>query len=558
MADILRKRATCASIAALSLLSMTACNNSSVATVNTTDNGNYEDILITADYVSEYPCSEEECESYSGDHSLSFSSNSASFAAKDNDLGEVVFNTEEYSSIEENIFKDVSISPLSTFAADVDTASYANVRRLINSGYTINDIPQGSIRAEEMINYFDYDYEGPQNNEPFGVNAEIAECPWNNEHVLLQIGLQTEEIDFSETPDSNIVFLIDVSGSMDSDDKLPLLQKSFLMLLDNLDEKDTISIVTYANGVKVVLDSVPASDKETITDAVNNLTSGGGTNGEGGIEEAYRIAEKNFIKEGNNRVILATDGDFNIGRSSQSDMSELIKKQSKKGIFLTVLGFGTGNYSDTRMETLADDGNGNYAYIDTLNEAKKVLVTELSANMLTVAKDVKLQVEFNPNHVASYRLVGYENRALNDEDFNDDEKDAGEIGAGHSVTVLYEIIPAGKDIDTDSGLKYQNIALTKEALESNDWLTLSVRYKEPDEDTSKLLEYEIGADSYSDDPSDDFKFASCVAEFAMILRKSDHIADGNMQQVVDTLAEIPLDDEYKREFATLADKMNVN
>ena len=468
----------------------------------------------------------------------------------------IQMNTEEYSKIVENIFKDVATSPLSTFSADVDTASYSNLRRMINMGYSVDQIPEGAVRAEEMINYFHYDYKGPEGDDPFGINAQISDCPWNKEHKLLHLGLQTEAIDFSETPDSNIVFLVDVSGSMSDDNKLPLVKESFNLLVDNLTEKDTVSIVTYASGVNVVLDSANGNDKDKIRQAINGLRAGGGTNGAGGIEEAYKIAEKNFIEDGNNRVIIASDGDFNIGKTSQSDLSSQIKENAKKGVYLSVLGFGMYNYSDTRMETLADDGNGNYAYIDTLHEAKKVLVSELSANMLTVAKDVKLQVEFNPKYVAEYRLIGYENRSLNNEDFNDDKKDAGEIGAGHSVTVLYEIVPATEEIDSAIDLKYQDNKLTDEALNSNDWLTLSIRYKEPDEDESKLLEYQIGADYYTDKPSDDFIFSAAVAEYAMLLRKSDFIADGSFAHIVEELNTIPLNDEYRREFATLVDKYN--
>ena len=468
------------------------------------------------------------------------------------------WNTEEYDSIRENVFKDVSTSPLSTFAADVDSASYSNLRRLINNGYTLKEIPAGAVRAEEMINYFTYNYDGPEGNDPFGVNAEISTCPWNSEHKLLHLGLQTEAIDFSETPDSNIVLLVDVSGSMSDENKLPLVKESFSLLIDNLSEKDTVSIVTYASGVDVVLEGVSGDRKDKILDALDSLRAGGSTNGTGGIDEAYRVAEANFIKNGNNRVIIASDGDFNVGKSSASDLSKQIQEKAKKGIYLSVLGYGMYNYSDTRMETLADDGNGNYAYIDTLHEAKKVLVEELGANMLTVAKDVKFQVEFNPKYVSEYRLIGYENRALNNEDFEDDTKDAGEIGAGHSVTVLYEIVPTTEE-NTDNGkdLKYQTSNLTEEALKSNDWLTLSVRYKEPDEDESKLLEYEIGSNYYTDKPSEDFIFSAAVAEFAMVIRNSEYIADGSLNHIVEELNTIPLKDEYRREFATLVDKVNL-
>ena len=468
------------------------------------------------------------------------------------------WNTEEYDSIRENVFKDVATSPLSTFSADVDTASYSNLRRLINNGYTLKEIPEGAIRAEEMINYFTYNYNGPVGNEPFGVNAEISACPWNSEHELLRLGLQSEAIDFSDAPDSNIVLLVDVSGSMRDENKLPLVKQSFSLLVDNLSEKDTVSIVTYASGISTILEGVSGDKKDKILEALESLQANGSTNGSGGIEEAYRVAKANFIKGGNNRVIIASDGDFNIGKSSASDLSKQIKENAKKGIFLSVLGYGMYNYSDTVMETLADDGNGNYAYIDTLHEAKKVLVEELGATMLTVAKDVKLQVEFNPKYVSEYRLIGYENRALNNEDFDDDTKDAGEIGAGHSVTVLYEIIPTTEEnAENGKGLKYQTSKLTDEALKSNDWLTLSIRYKEPDEDESKLLEYEIGSKYYTDKPSEDFIFSAAVAEFAMVARNSEFIADGSLDHIVEELNTIPLKDEYRREFATLVDKVNL-
>jgi len=464
------------------------------------------------------------------------------------------FNTEEYDAIVENGFASVAQSPLSTFAADVDTASYANVRRMINDGYRPENIPTGAVRTEEMINYFSYSYNGPQDGEPFGVNAVIAPCPWNEEHLLLHLGLQTEEIDFSQAGNTNLVFLIDVSGSMDSANKLPLLQQAFGLLVDELSRKDRVSIVTYASGNDIVIDGVPGSDKEKIMDALNGLSAGGSTNGGAALEMAYQLAEKNFIENGNNRVIIASDGDWNVGITSQSEMSDLIKEKRETGIYLSVLGFGMGNYSDSRMQTLADDGNGNYAYIDSLREAKKVLVEELGANMITVAEDVKLQIEFNPLYIFEYRLLGYENRRLNAEDFEDDEKDAGEIGAGHSVTALYEIVPAGEETE-DSGLRYQQAQLTDEALNSNEWLTLSIRYKEPGEDTSKLLEYAIGSDRLTDAPGNDFRFAAAVAEFSLLLRDSDYKGDASYDHLIEELSEIKLNDEYREEFKTLVEKV---
>ncbi len=549
-------------IASATLLSLTACGQANLTspTAAPVEPSTATTVTTAVDTApEEYPVY---YDNSMKTYAISESENSLGFVGEDAFWGvpedDVNWNTEEYDNIRENVFKDVANSPLSTFSADVDTASYSNLRRLINSGYTLNEIPEGAIRAEEMINYFSYNYKGPDENEPFGVNAEISTCPWNSEHELLRLGLQSEAIDFSDAPDSNIVFLVDVSGSMRDENKLPLVKQSFSLLVDNLSEKDTVSIVTYASGVSVVLEGTSGDKKDKILEALDSLQANGSTNGSGGIEEAYRVAEANFIKGGNNRVIIASDGDFNIGKSSASDLSKQIKKNAKKGIFLSVLGYGMYNYSDTVMETLADDGNGNYAYIDTLHEAKKVLVEELGATMLTVAKDVKLQIEFNPKYVSEYRLIGYENRALNNEDFDDDTKDAGEIGAGHSVTVLYEIVPTTEEnASNGKDLKYQTSNLTDEALKSNDWLTLSIRYKEPDEDESKLLEYEIGSKYYTDKPSEDFIFSAAVAEFAMVARNSEFIADGSLNHIVEELNTIPLKDEYRREFATLVDKVNL-
>ena len=462
------------------------------------------------------------------------------------------FNTEEYSALMENVFKDVSTSPLSTFSADVDTASYANVRRMIYSGRDPEYIPTGAARIEEMVNYFTYNYSGPKNGEPFGINAEISDCPWNKDHKLVRIGLQTEAIDFSKSMDSNIVLLIDVSGSMDSYDKLPLLQESFCLMVDNLSEKDRISIVTYAGASNTVLEGVSGADKETIKEAINSLSPYGSTNGSGGIKQAYKLAKDNFIENGNNRVIIATDGDFNVGVTSESELSDLIKEKARDEIYLSVIGFGTGNYADARMETLADDGNGNYSYIDSMAEAKKVLGKDFGANMVTVAKDVKLQVEFNPAYVSEYRLLGYEDRMLNNEDFEDDTKDAGEIGAGHSVTVLYEIVPGTRSYE-NSGLKYQTSTLTDEAKNSNEWLTLKIRYKNPGSDFSTLLEYNIGDSQYTNKPSEDFKFQAAVAEFAMILRQSKYVNGKDFKHVRSLLKSVNLNDEYKEEFADMVD-----
>lgn len=472
-------------------------------------------------------------------------------------MPEIPFNTEEYSAITENPFRKVSMSPLSTFSADVDTASYSNVRRMLKNGYRPQDIPSGAVRTEEMLNYFSYDYAMPEKGKPFGVTAVLGECPWNETSKLLVLGLQTEKIDFSEAPDTNLVFLIDVSGSMYSDNKLPLLKKAFGLLVDNLGEKDRVSIVTYASRDEVVIKGIPGNEKDVIMNALEGLEAGGSTNGGAGIVSAYDLAEQYFIKDGNNRVILATDGDLNVGITSESALHDLIAKERESGVFLSVLGFGMGNYSDTNMETLADYGNGNYAYIDSLSEAKKVLVEEMGATLVTVAKDVKLQIEFNPAVVSEYRLVGYENRTMAAEDFSDDTKDAGEIGAGHSVTVVYEIVPCKDSESTGSGLKYQSTSLSQQALSSDEWLTLSVRYKKPAEDSSILLEYPIGAKNYTDKPSDDFLFAAAVAEFSMVLKNSEYVGTGSYKHVLTLLDDISLNDEYKTEFYDLVDMARI-
>ena len=444
-------------------------------------------------------------------------------------------NTEEYSKWEERGFCSVWKEPLSTFSADVDTASYSNLRRLLTEGYSLEELPGGAVRIEELLNYFSYDYEEPKGQEPFGVTTKLGVCPWNEEAQLLMIGLKTEDIDYSQAPPSNLVFLLDVSGSMSHADKLPLLQESFGLLAENLTEKDRISIVTYAGDDEVVLRGAAGNETRKIKKAINQLEAGGGTNGSKGIETAYEIAEENFIKGGNNRIILATDGDLNIGLTTEEELEELITEKKESGIYLSVLGFGAGNLKDNKMEVLADKGNGNYAYIDSLREARKVLVEEMTATLLTICKDVKLQVEFNPSVVSDYRLIGYENRALNREDFEDDTKDAGEIGAGHSVTVLYELIL--KEPITD--------------LSEGEWLTLSIRYKKPAEDTSNLLRYPVSYEDYQSSPDDDFVFAAAVAEFGLLASDSAYAGDASLKHVRSALKGITLDDEYKEEFYEL-------
>ncbi len=466
------------------------------------------------------------------------------------------WNTEEYSALEEPGFKAVANDPLSTFSADVDTASYSNLRRMIEDGYTLMEIPEGAVRIEEMLNYFSYDYKLPEKKEPFGVTTVIGDCPWNQEAKLLQIGLKTQEIDFSEAPDSNLVFLLDVSGSMYTDDKLSLLQKALRMLVQELGGKDTVSIVTYAGEDCVVLEGESGSHQEEIIAAVSALEAGGSTNGADGIETAYELAERYFIKGGNNRVILATDGDLNVGPSSESELDALIKEKKASGVYLTVLGFGTGNIKDNKMETLADHGNGNYAYIDSVGEAKKVLVEQMGATLVTVAEDVKLQVEFNPAYIKGYRLLGYENRALATEDFDDDTKDAGEIGAGHMVTALYEIVPVdSKQEIPETKLKYQE-SQTDTGVKNGEWLNLKIRYKEPEEEESILKEYPVKEEDYAKEPSEDFYFAAAVAEFGLILRDSAYKGEASFENVRALLKKVDTDeDDYKDEFVYLVKKL---
>ena len=466
------------------------------------------------------------------------------------------FTTEKYESLEENAFRLVSTEPLSTFSADVDTASYANVRRMIEDGWSLRDIYPDAVRPEEFINYFSYNLKTPEPGEKFGVTTKIAPCPWNEKHDLMFIGMKTQDIDLSGIPEQNLVFLIDVSGSMSDDNKLPLLKKTFLQLLDQLDEKDTVSIVTYANGVETVLDGAKCDDKDTIRDAINSLSADGGTYGEGGIQRAYEIAERNYLPDGNNRVILATDGDLNIGISEPDQLEKLITEKRENGTYLSVLGFGMYNYRDDNMERLADCGNGNYAYIDSLLEAKKVFVEEMGSTLLTVADDVKLQVEFNPEKVNAYRLIGYEDRLMDATDFRDDRKDAGEIGAGHSVVALYELIPSGSEQAVT--LKYQGDTSADSASGgslSSEYATVYIRYKEPGESAAGEKEYPVAEQDYTDAPDDDFRMAAAAAEFAMILKNSDEKGDASLEHLSGLLADIPMDDEYRQEFQYLVRRL---
>ena len=461
--------------------------------------------------------------------------------------------TESYAGIAENTFHKATKNPLSTFSIDVDAASYSNVRRMINNG---NLPPKDAVRIEEMINYFDYDYAQPSGNDPVNIVTELAPAPWNHQHRLVKIGLKAKTIATDRLPLSNLVFLIDVSGSMNAPNKLPLLVSSFKLLTDQLRANDRVAIVVYAGNSGLVLPSTKGDEKATIKDALNKLAAGGSTAGGAGIQLAYKVAGENFIKGGNNRIILATDGDFNVGPSSDSDMERLIEEKRKSGIFLTVLGYGMGNYKDSKMEILANKGNGNYAYIDNISEARKVLINEFGGTLFTVAKDVKLQVEFNPAKVQSYRLIGYENRLLKDEDFNNDTKDAGEMGAGHTVTALYEIIPVGVKSNFAGlvdDLKYQDTPKPKNSYSGNEMLTVKLRYKRPDEDVSKSMQ-KVVIDNMNNTTSDNFRFAAAVAEFGMLLRDSDFKQNSSYGQLIELASSAMGKDKegYRSEFLKLA------
>ena len=428
-------------------------------------------------------------------------------------------NTESYATIQENGFKSVTLNPLSTFSVDVDGASYSNIRRYINGGSLP---PIDAVRVEEMINYFDYNYKIPK-KKPFSINTELSYAPWNENHLLLHVGLKGKTIDMKDASHSNIVFLLDVSGSMNNPNKLPLVKSSLKLLLEKLRPEDRVAIVVYAGNSGLVLPSTSCSEKEEILKALDNLRAGGSTAGGAGLKLAYKVAEENFITNGNNRIVLATDGDFNVGQSSNGDMLRLIENHRDKGIGISVLGFGMGNYKDDKMEIIANKGNGNYAYIDNLLEAKKVLVNEFGGTFFTIAQDVKFQLEFNPAEVEKYRLIGYENRLLNEEDFEDDTKDAGEIGAGHTVTALYEIIPKAPKKELDQNLKYQDVKLNEYAKKSKDLVTLKLRYKQPGTSKSKLLEQEVKARPLViNSTSNNFRFSAAVAGFGMLLRDSEY------------------------------------
>lgn len=458
---------------------------------------------------------------------------------------------EQYDEFKENDFESVGQKPLSTFGIDVDAAGYSNMRRYLNDGYLP---PKNAVKLEEMVNYFDYNLKEPTGKHPFRVTNELGICPWNKEHQLLSIAIKGKNVDKSEIPPSNLVFLLDVSGSMSDANKLPLLKQGFKMLVDQLREEDRVSIVVYAGAAGVVLKPTSGANKNKILEALNNLEAGGSTAGGQGINLAYKLAQQNFKKGGNNRIVLATDGDFNVGVSDDASLVKLIEEKRKSGIFLSVFGFGTGNLQSSKMEKIADNGNGNYAYIDNLLEAKKVLVTEFGGTIFTIAKDVKLQLEFNPNNVESYRLLGYENRILADKDFDDDTKDAGDLGAGHSIIALYEIIPS-KEAKEKSKLKYSEYVAKENADLNGELLTLSIRYKQPDQNKSvkftKVMHTRMPKEHTST-----HLFASAVAEFGLLLRDSEYKGSASYSALIERARFSKGKDlyGYRSEFIQLAEK----
>ncbi len=510
-----------------------------------------------------YKTSETQDVAYSQSNSNMMMSNSASMNSSSAPMMEVEKQDgsydaetkgERYAEISENPFLETSRAPLSTFSIDVDTASYANIRRYLNDGQMP---PKDAVRIEELINYFEYDYPQPVGDVPFSVNTEVATAPWNAKHKIVSIGLQGKKVSLDNVPPSNLVFLLDVSGSMNEPRKLPLLKDALKILVNQLTTKDCVAIVVYAGASGLVLDST--NNRGEILNALEDLSAGGSTNGGQGIQLAYKVALDNFIQNGSNRVILATDGDFNVGLKSDDELVNLIESKRRTGIFLSVLGVGTGNTNDSMMEKLADRGNGNYAYIDSQSEARKALGEQAAGTLYTIAKDVKIQVEFNPAKIAGYRLIGYENRLLANRDFNDDRKDAGEIGAGHSVTALYEIVPAGQAVENDGiELKYSKT----EPSESNfndELLTVKLRYKEPNETQSKLLTQGLLDRGNSiENATDNLRFASAVAEFGMLLRDSRYKGSANFNNVSSLAGNSMGSDlkSYRSDFLDLIRKAN--
>ena len=507
-----------------------------------------DEVLVENVTSKEMACSHSQSASYSK-HRYSPTTSSYSYDSEQN---------EEYSSFAENRFKDAKHDPLSTFSLDVDVASYSNVRRMINQG---QKPAKDAVRIEQFINYFSYNFPNPTGQHPVNIITETQPCPWNKEHLLVRVGVKAKEVPSENIPASNFVFLIDVSGSMESINRLPLVKSSLKLLTNNLRDKDRVAIVVYAGAAGEVLPSTSGADKQKIFEALDGLSAGGSTAGGAGIELAYKVAQKNFIQGGNNRIILCTDGDFNVGVSSEKGLESLIEEKRKTGIYLTVLGYGMGNYKDSKLQTLSQKGNGNHAYIDNLQEANRVLVQEFGSTMYAVAKDVKMQVEFNPAYVNAYRLIGYESHLLNKEDFNDDTKDAGELGAGHTVTAFYEIIPVGvkNSFGGVDDLKYQKPLQTEsfQGLLNNEMMTVKLRYKNLSSETSKKMEIPVLTTDKLKVPSADFSFASAVAMFGQLLRNSDFKGTSNYDDVV-ALARRGLGDDkhgYRHEFVRLAEAM---
>ena len=465
------------------------------------------------------------------DNSLAFESDSSS----SNVSNEQTENTEEYNEIIENPFISTKKEATSTFSVDADGGSYSNVRRFLNDG---QNPPANAVRTEELINYFNYDYDEPTGSDPISLEGEVSACPWNTSHRLMRVGIKGKGIERQNFPTSNLVFLVDISGSMQADNKLPLLKEGMLLLVDQMRDEDKMAIVTYASDPGIALEATAGSDKSKIRKAIYKLASGGSTNGEGGIKKAYEIAESNFIEGGNNRIILASDGDFNVGISSQEELVKLIEKEREKGIFLTTIGLGTGNYKDGRMEQLANNGNGTYEYIDDIEQAEKVFINEYN-KLITVAKDVKVQVEFNPAHVSEYRLIGYENRVLANEDFDDDTKDAGEIGADQSITAIYELV------------------VVNNSFKSINAFSVDFRYKLPDEEISQLINLAVNDDGNTfDQASEDHQFAAAVASFGLSLRDSEYKGDTSYDKIKEWAERSNIYDpfDYKADFIKLIDK----
>lgn len=496
------------------------------------------------------------CKQYKPEEEIHIESTEAAVLLPEEVYESEPVNQESYAEFEENPFESPKNNPLSTFSIDVDNASYTNIRRFINNG---QPVPKDAVRVEEMMNFFKYSYPQPADTHPFAINTEYSNCPWNEKHRLLKIGLQGRNIEMENLPASNIVFLIDVSGSMEEENKLPLLKESMKRMVQELRAKDKVSIVVYAGAAGLVLPPTSGDEKDKIMDAFDELMAGGSTAGGAGIELAYKIAEENFIKEGNNRIVLATDGDFNVGASSDKDMEDLIEEKRKSGVFLTCLGYGMGNYKDSKMEILADKGNGNYAYIDNMQEANRFLGKEFKGNMFAIAKDVKIQIEFNPKHVQTYRLIGYENRKLKAEDFKNDAIDAGELGSGHTVTALYEIIPIGVDSNYSlPKLKYTTVK-NDDSDYSNELATVKFRYKKPDGEKSiEMIKTIANQSTDLQKSSKDFKFSSAVAWFGLKLKDSKLISNKD-SDAIRTLAKQGLnndEDGYKSEFIRLVDAVN--